>query len=727
MNTIGQPVSRVDAADKITGQARYARDLAIPGMLYMKLVFAGRPHARILSVDTSEAEKMPGVVAILTAKDVPNNIYGLMVVDTPVFCDERVRYGGDRIAAVVAETQDQAAEAAKLVKVSYEDLPLLSDPVEAMKQGAPLIHDNRPGNVAHSVRVRRGDVAAGFLEADVIVEREYFTPAQEHAFLEPEAGLAYIDDEGHVTVRCAGQSAHDDRRQIAGVLGIPEGDVRVIYHLTGGAFGGREDISVQIVLALAAWKLRRPVKISWSRTESILGHGKRHPTTMRYRWGARRDGKIVAAEISVVTDAGAYTYTSGAVLDLFYFAAVGPYDIPNVSVDGQAIFTNNNPSCGFRGFGIPQAAFAAELQVEQLAEELGIDPITLRLRNCLKDDSLLPTQSKVVGGASLTELIETCARAAGASESENGWKLPTLDSPNPNKRRGIGLATGFKSSGLNFGFPETSEARVVLHGRAEIERAEVHTACAEVGQGSYTALAQIAAEELGLDMGKIEMITGDTSDVGDAGMTSASRLTLMAGNAVREAARLAMEAWKDEDRPAVGEGRWDAPKTTAPDSETGACFPFFSLSYGAQAVEVEVDIETGETELLRVVAVHDPGRMINPQLVMGQIYGGIIQAQGWAMIEDFITEQGKVLTDSLSTYLIPTALDVPPNIDVILIEKPDPVSSLGVRGMGEIPFVPLAPAIASAVRDATGVWFDSLPLKPERVLAGLQGQRLRKG
>jgi CO/xanthine dehydrogenase Mo-binding subunit len=366
LQMVGQSVIRKDSWAKVTGQAQYASDVSMPGMLYMKIIFAGRPHARIRSIDASAALKQPGVAAVLTAADVPVNQRGLIIPDQQVFCAEKVRFVGDQVAAVVAETPEQAARAARLVKIDYEDLPVLADPLEAMKAGATLVHDDKPGNICHQVRLRRGDADAALAQADIVVEREYFTPMQEHAYLEPEAGLSYIDEQGRVTVRTSGQSTHDDLRQIAAALDLPQEQVRVIYGAIGGAFGGREDVSIQIALALAAWKLQRPVKITWSRDESIIGHGKRHAIIMRHKWGARRDGTLIAAKVEIISDAGAYNYTSGDVLTNFRYAVAGAYQIPNVSLDGYAVYTNNVPGCAFRGFGSPQATFAAEMQIEEL-------------------------------------------------------------------------------------------------------------------------------------------------------------------------------------------------------------------------------------------------------------------------------------------------------------------------------------------------------------------------
>lgn len=722
MTAVGQSIARQDALSKVTGTAVFARDLCADGMLHMKLVFAGRPHARIVSLDTSRALAASGVHAVFTARDVPHNLYGLMIADQPVFCADVVRFVGDRVAAVVAETPEQAAEAAALVAVQYEDLPVLASPDQALRPGAPILHAEHPDNVLRTIRLRRGDAAAAMAAADFVVERTYYTSYQEHAFMEPEAGLGYIDEQGRVTVHGAGQNTHDDQRQIAAALGLPLEQVRIIYGPIGGAFGGREDISVQLVLALAAWRLRRPVKIAWTRTESITAHHKRHPIRLHYKWGARRDGMLVAAEMDIVSDAGAYASTSTSVLDNFLFAATGPYNIPHVRIDGRAVYTNNISTGALRGFGAPQAAFASELQMAHLAEALGIDPVTIRLRNCLRDGDLLATQSPVPGGVSVAELLKICAREAGAVETPDGWQLPNMGGvgdPSHAKKRGLGIAMSMKNSGFSFGFPEGSTARVVLRGDTEIEAAEVHTAAAEVGQGVHSVLAQLAAERLGIPVERVTVVASDTANIDDAGPASASRLTFFAGNAVVTAADMALARWLDEDRPAVAEFHYRAPETTPFDPETGASVNSVSFTYTAQAVEVEVDAETGAIRLERVVAVLDPGRAVNPQQVRGQIEGAVVQAQGWTVLENLVTEGGRILTDTLSTYLIPTARDIPARVETHLLEKPDPEGPLGVRGVGEAPFGPLAPAIVCAVHDATGVWFDRLPLTPEAVWRGL--------
>ncbi len=741
MSIVGQSVPRVDAVAKVTGEALYPGDYNLPNQAYMKILFANRPHAIIRSIDISEAEALEGVIAIFTARDVPVNEYGLIMPDQPVLCGpgstkpfaERVRWIGDQIALVVAETEEIAAKARDLIRVDYEDLPVVTDPLEAMKEGAPLLHPERDSNIFCHYRIRKGDVEAAFAEADIIVEGEYRTPAQEHAYLQPEAGISFIDEEGRVTVIVGGQWAHEDREQIAHALGLPEEQVRVIYPPVGGAFGGREDMSVQIVLALAAWRLHqrginRPVKIVWSREESIIGHHKRHPYIIRARWGATREGKLLAADMEVIADGGGYAYTSTKVLGNATLMCTGGYEIPNVKVDSYAVYTNNMVTGAFRGFGGPQGAFAAEMQMNRLAEALGIDPVELRLKNVLREGSLLSVGTPLPKGVSLPEVIQKCAL-------ESGWQLERLEggetrakfigrpelkeSPAPHLKRGIGFAAAFKNVGFSFGAPENCWATVELHGATEIERVVVRHAASEVGQGSHTVIAQMAAEAAGVPLEKVQLVMADTAVTDNSGSVSASRMTFMAGNAVKGAVNLALEKWHAEDRPAVATYQYRPPRTTPFDPQTGKSEPNFAYGYVAQAVVVEVDTETGHVRVLDVVSANDVGRAVNPQQVQGQIEGGVVQAMGYALLENFVQQNGYVQTQHLSTYLIPTVLDVPQQVRSLILEYPDPIGPWGARGMAEMPFLPFAPAALAAVHDAIGVWFHEFPLTPERVLRGL--------
>jgi len=745
--SIGQSTPRVDARGKVTGTTPFSGDLRnVPGMLHIKMLFAERPHARVKRIKTDEAAAAPGVVAVFTAQDVPVNEYGLQWQDQPVLCGpaplhlppfspplrdasqkmggggvatDIVRFEGDQVAAVVAETEAAAAEAVRLIEVEYEDLPLVTDAVEAMKPGAPQLHPERgDSNICVHYKIRKGDVESAFAKADVIVEGEYKTPYQEHAYLQPEAGLAYIDEEGRVTVVAGGQWTHTDVREIAHCLALPEERVRVIYPAIGGAFGGREDMSVQIVLALAAWKLQRPVKIIWTRRESIIGHGKRHPVIAKAKWGATRDGKLVAAEMELISDGGAYMYTSNKVLGNSAITSTGPYFIPNVKTDVYGVYTNNVPGAAFRGFGAPQALFVAEMQMDKLAEKLGMDPLEFRLKNALRDGDTLGVGTPAPGPVSIVKVMEEAARAFGWGTGD-GSKVTKAGNPSSVLRRGRGFAAGFKNIGFSFGYQENCWAKVEIHGSDKIEKVIVHHAGAEVGQGTHTVMAQMAAEAVGVSADKVQMLTSDTATMGNAGSASASRMTFMAGNAIKGAAEAALAKWNAEERPAVAEFKYLAPKTTPFEPETGRATPNFAYAYSAQAVEVEVDTETGQVRVLRVVAADDVGQAINPMLVEGQIEGAVVQAQGYALLEDLKVKDGRILANQLSTYLIPTILDIPEKVESVIVEAPDPNGPWGARGVGELPFLPTAPAIVAAVHDATGVWFDEFPLTPEKVLRGL--------
>jgi CO/xanthine dehydrogenase Mo-binding subunit len=729
MTAIGQSLPRIDAMSKVTGVAPYPGDIDMPGQLWMKVLFAGRPHARIKRIDTAKAEQHPGVVAVFTAKDVPCNEFGLLVFDQPVLCGlgsdkpgaDVVRFVGDKVALVVAETEQAAAQGRDLIAFEWEDLPVVSDPRAAMQSGAIQILPDVEQNILKHYRIRKGNVDSAWGECAAVVEGYYQTPMQEHAYLQPEAGIAYIDEAGRITIKVAGQWTHEDQEQIAHALKLPKEQVRVIYPAIGGAFGGREDMSIQIVLALAAWKLERPVKIIWSREESMIGHHKRHAFTIKAKWGARQDGTLIAAECELISDAGPYAYTSPKVLGNATLMVTGPYDIPNVKVDSYTVLTNNVPGGAFRGFGGPQGAFAAELQIEKLAEALGLDPIELRMKNLLTDDSISSVGTKFPPGVTIDKVVAKCVQEAGW---ETGKGFPaTVQPTQPYLRRGRGFACAYKNIGFAFGFPERCVATIELRGAAEIEEAILYQAGADVGQGAHTVFVQMAADAVGVPLEKVRLVASDTANSGDSGSASASRLTFMVGNAIRGAATAALKKWKDEERPAIGTYRYVPPATTAMDPETGHCDPNFAYGYVAEAVEVEVDMETGHVRLVDVICADDVGKAINPQQIEGQIEGAVVQAAGYALLENFIMENGRVLTPHLSTYLIPTVLDVPERVKSVILEYADQVGPWGARGMSEMPYLPLAPAIAAAIHNATGVWIDEFPYTPDRVWKKLRQNR----
>lgn len=727
LHTIGKSLPRVDARGKVTGEALYSGDLSMPGMLHMKLLFAGRPHARVKQINTSAAEAAPGVVAIYTAKDVPVNEYGLQWRDQPVLCGPNpspttkpgtdvVRFVGDQVAAVVAHTEAEAAAAVKLIEVEYEDLPLVDDAEEALKPGAPRVHEEiGDSNICVHYKIRKGDVEEGFAKAAVIVTGEYRTPVQEHAYLQPEAGLAYMDDAGRIAVVAGGQWTHEDQEQIAHALNMPDENIRVIYPAIGGAFGGREDMSVQIVLALAAWKLQRPVKIIWSRQESMIGHGKRHATVIRSKWGATQDGKLIAMENEIIGDGGAYMYTSNKVLGNSAITSTGPYLVPNVKTDVYGVYTNNVPGAAFRGFGAPQALFMAEMQMDKLAEKLGMDPVEIRLKNALKDGDTMGVGTPSPSPVSVTQCIE-----AARDRFAWGERKQKTEKSVSHLKRGQGFAAGFKNIGFSFGYQENCWAKIEIHGKGEIEKVVLYHAGAEVGQGTHTVMLQMAAEATGVPFEKVSILASDTATSGTSGSVSASRMTFMAGNAIKGAAELALKKWNgEEERPAVAEYKYLAPRTTEFDHETGYSRPNFAYAFVAQAIEVEVDTETGHVHVVRVISADDVGQAINPALVEGQVEGAVVQAQGYAVLEDYKTKNGRVLTDQFSTYLIPTILDIPEKVETVIVQVPDPNGPWGARGIGELPYLTVAPAIASAIHDAIGVWVDEFPFTPERILRAL--------
>jgi CO/xanthine dehydrogenase Mo-binding subunit len=722
---IGASVPRPDALNKVTGAALYPGDLVRPGMLHLKVVFAHRPHARIVAIDSSAALAQPGVVAVLTAADVPYNAFGLVDADQPVLCADVVRFEGDKVALVVAETAAAAAAGARLVAVSYEDLPIVSDPRRALEPDAPLVHEQRGTNLLYHIPIRKGDATQALAQADLVLDGEFSTGWQEHAFLQPEAGVAHIDDQGRVVVETAGQWLHEDRRQIAQMLQLPEDQVVIRYAAIGGAFGGREDLSIQHVLALAAWKLRRPVALVWSREESMIGHHKRHPITIRCRWGAMRDGRIIAVTAEVIADGGAYASTSQEVVKIAALLASGCYEVAHIAVDGYAVYTNNIPSGAFRGFGAPQAQFSSEIMVTRLAHALGIDPIELRRRNIYREGSIEPTQHPVPPGVSALPVLERCVEEARRRIEEPRTKnqQPGTES-GQYVRRGVGIACGIKNIGYSFGYPEQSTATVELIGGAEVEHAHLRVGAADVGQGVHLILRQIAAETLGLPLEKITIISDDSSETPNAGSASASRLTYMAGRAVHDAALAALQLWADEERPACATVQYRSPATTPLDPVTTAGRPNYAYGYAAQAVEVEVNLLTGQVQVLKVISVHDVGKAINRQQVEGQIEGCVAQALGYALLEHFQMRDGHILTPHFSTYLLPTAMDMPTEIVPVVLELADPNGPYGARGMAEMPLVPLAPAIASAIYDATGVWVTQQPMTPERVLAALSAHHV---
>lgn len=729
-------VKRIDAFDKVTGKAKFPADFYYPDQLVMKVLFSEKVHAIIQSVDITEASKQPGVVAILTSKDVPNNEYGLGKTDQPVLCGptpgkeyaNRVRCLSDKVALVIAESEEIAEKARQMIKVEYEELPIVDNVDLAFTATDNFVHPDIGSNVFCHYKIRKGDVIDPFKDAEIIVEDSYETPVQEHAYLQPEAGVAYFDDEDRITVIVGGQWIHEDQEQIAHSLKLNRDRIRVIYPAIGGAFGGREDMSVQIILALAVLKLdergiRRPVKIVWSRQESIIGHHKRHAYKIHAKWGAKKTGKLIAAEIKIVADGGAYYSTSTKVLGNATIMCTGPYYIPNVVVDSFAVYTNNLTGGAFRGFGGPQAAFEAESQINKLADLLHIDPVEFRLMNTVKEGQNLSVESPLPKGNSIDAVIKRCAEESGWHVDKEGHYSRNNHSKRLSKQlvRSTGFACGFKNIGFSFGAPESCWAIIELHGRSEIDYALLKHAGAEVGQGAHTAFTIMVAKALSLPVEKVHLEASDTATSKDSGSVSASRMTFMAGNAIIGAAKIALENWNKEDRPAIGEFKYVPPATTPFDPETGKSTPNFAYGYVAESVTSVIDVETGEITIDDVCVVDDVGFAINKGAIEGQIEGAISQALGYTVTENFVQKGGRVLTDKFSTYLIPTALDMPKSVRSILLECHDAVGPFGVRGMGEMPYMPFAPALTHSIFISSGKWFNSFPLTPDRVSDKLHG------
>ncbi len=746
---LGEVVEKPDAHGKVTGTTIYAGDINAVDMLHAKVVFTNQVHARITSLDVSEAAAQQGVHLVLTAADVPVNEYGLTKFDQPVLvgpCSTKrtrvaadvSRWEADHLAVVVAETEQIAQNAAQLIVAQWQPLEVVADIDAAMGAGAVRLHpeDESDSNIYAHLKIRRGDINAAFSQATHVVEGHYEFPYQEHAYLQTEAAVSYVDDEGRVTVETAGQWTHEDQQQVAHALDLPLEQVRIIYRAIGGAFGGKEDMSLQVVMALAAKKLhdvgtKRPVRCEWSREESIIGHHKRHRGRVDTRWAADHRGCILAVQADAYLDAGAYNYTSNKVLGNLHLCVAGAYEVQNAHIDSRAVYTNAPPGGAFRGFGAPQGTYVAEMQMNKLAVLSGIDAVELRKRNLLRDGSVGICGTEMPLGVSLPQVVEAAAQKAQ-------WSLPraevtplsvfaSLAPASKTVRRGRGFACAFKNIGFSFGFPERSVATLVLHGDqrspdnpSEPESADLYLAGADVGQGAHTAFLQLASEATGLPIEAINPVFSDTATSGDSGSASASRLTWMTGNAILGAAEEAAKSWLNGDRPAIGEFRF-VPPPTEPLDPAGLepTTPNFAYGYVAEAVDLSVDIETGHIKVHDVVCAIDVGRAINRALLIGQVEGAIIQAHGYALAENLKVVDGRILNPRFSGYLIPGIADIPERVRSVLLEIPDPRGPFGVRGMAEMPFIPYAPAVAAALHDATGVWFDSFPLTPVRVLEGL--------
>jgi CO/xanthine dehydrogenase Mo-binding subunit len=726
LGRVGEVVPRVDAPPKVKGEFAYASDLVVPGMLWGHTLRSPYAHARIVAVDISQAVTMDGVHAVLTHDDVPGQkTYGLEFPDQPVLAIDRVLYFGEAVALVAAEHPEQARRAAAAIRVEYEPL----DPVTDMERATELpdLHPERPTrghgyyddprpNVVRHIAIRHGDVDA---TGDVRVSGVYDVGIQDQAFLGPESGLAVPDGEGGVDIYVATQWLHVDRAQVAPCLGLPLAAVRIHLGGVGGAFGGREDLSMQVHGALLALHTNRPVKIVYNRQESFTGHVHRHPARIWCEHRATREGKLVNVRMRILLDGGAYASSSTAVASNAASFAAGPYEVPNALIESTAVYSNNPPCGAMRGFGAVQTCFAAEAQMDKLAAALDIDPVELRLLNALKPGDVLPTGQVITGSLPIAETI----RAAQVLERPAAEELPRDPLRLPGGagnttrgegvRRGVGFAVGFKNIAYSEGFDDYCAARVRLLADGS---AEVHCAAAEVGQGVTGVILQVARTELGIQ--DVQLAPGQTATVESSGSASASRMTWMAAGAVRDACRAALE--EQQRRPGEEidvERLYRHPRTTPLDPETGQITgerAHVAFAACAMKVVAEVDVELGLTRVVWIGAAQDVGKAVNPQQVEGQIEGGTAQGLGLALMEEVQTRDGLITNASFTDYLIPTALDMPP-VESVLIEDPEPDAPYGVKGVGEPPTVVSTAAVVAALRAATGRELTRVPVKPDDI------------
>jgi CO/xanthine dehydrogenase Mo-binding subunit len=750
MTLIGAGVPRPDAADKVRGEARFVDDLAFPGMLHARVIRSPIPHGRILRVDLSRVATHPRVHCTVTPDDVPGeNVVHVIYDDQPALASDVVRYVGEPVALLAAEDRESAREAETLARVDYEALPAVSDPLEALRPGAPVVavpaaaegRDESP-NLFNRMRLVKGDVKRGFAEADVIVEGEYRTGYQEHAYLETQGAIAVPEEQGAITIYGSLQCPFYVQGAVAKVLGLPLAKVRVVQTATGGAFGGKEDVPSQVasLAALLAWKARRAVKLVYDREEDVLTTSKRHPSVVRYKSGAKKDGTLTAIEVDFVYNAGAYQTLSSAVLWRGLLTAAGPYRVPNVGIDGRSVATHTVPNGAFRGFGSPQVIFAHESQMDSLAERLGMDRLEIRRRNALRvgDETACGQRLKESVG-----VLETIERARELSRWEDRLRaVAAFNTSHPHRRRGLGVSSVLYGVGLGAKSPFLDKAGAYLKLEAD-GSVTLAVGTVEMGQGLTAALSQIACEALEIPIDRLQLTPVDTTRVPDSGPTVASRGTLMSGLAVLDAVKKLRARILDASNglgipeeeiparlneiarsfflrnldPAV-EG-WAHAEPVDWNPETGLGNPYFVYSYATHVAEVEVDLTTGEISLEDCVAVHDSGKILNQGTASGQVEGGIVQGLGFAVTEEIAEKDGRLKVKGFTTYRIPTIRDAPPSPTVEFVEALYSPGPFGAKGLGEVPLMAAHAAIARAVAHAIGKAVSAYPLSPERVRQAL--------
>jgi CO/xanthine dehydrogenase Mo-binding subunit len=743
---IGRSVRRVDSHDKLSGNARYAGDISFPGMLQTKVLRSDRPHAKILAIRTEAATAHPGVVAVLTHADIPGkNVVGLVKPDQTVLCVDKVRYIGDPVALVAAESEEAAEAALALIEVDYEDLPGVFSPEEALRPDAPPIHAG--GNLLKEHTLLKGDPEGTLAGAEVVIRNTYRTQMVEHAYLEPEAGVAIFEN-GKATVWTPSKYAHSDQREMSVVLGLATGNVRVVNTTVGGCFGDKTSLSAGYYAALAAVVTGRPARTVYSREESFFASRKRHPFTIDYTLGATREGKLLAAKIDILVDGGAYTASSPTVMFKALVHAAGPYDIPHVAMKLTFAYTNNPVGGSMRGLGVPQTAFAHESQIDLLARELGMDPFDLRLKNAMRPGTATATGHRLNDSVALVETIERVRREVKAAGTPPATAA---------KRYGWGVGSMFYGIGQT-ARPNPGRARVEVDSEG---RFTLYIGIGDVGQGSSTAMTQIAAEALKRPLEAIRIVAGDTASCPDSGVTAASRVTYIVGKAVEmaavdllgqlkvqaaallgiDAARLsydgegfrtaggggrrvavaeAVRAARQAGIDPCGRGEYDPPFTPL-DGQTGQGEPMATYAFATQAALVGVDMETGEVEVLKVIACHDVGRAVNPAAVEGQIEGAVSMGLGFSLSEEILLQAGRIRNPGFSQYFVATVLDMP-EIRSLIAEAPESSGPFGAKGVGEPALIPTAPAVVNAIHAAAGIRVKELPATAEKVWRLLQGR-----
>ncbi|HVP58752.1 MAG TPA: xanthine dehydrogenase family protein molybdopterin-binding subunit [bacterium] len=750
---VGRPMPVVDSPAKSAGRLRFLQDLSLPGMLHAKMVLAGRPHAMITSIETARARGARGVIAVATALDVPGqNRVGVVIDDQPLFADLKVRYEGDCVAAIAAETLEAAEAGAALVEVRYEELPTVASLADAAGPGAVPVHEG--GNLAVEHTIVKGDVARGEAECTTVVEGTYVSPVQEHAYLETVGGIAIPKADGSVEVLTSTQCPFYVRDAVARCLGLALSKVRVVELPVGGGFGGKEDVPSEICarVALLAVLTRRPVKLVLTREEDIAYSSKRHPMEMDYRLGCDRQGLIRFADVRLRSDVGAYATLSPIVLFRSAVHASGPYSIPHVRIKAQGFYSNTAPKGAMRGFGTPQVVFGCEAAIEQLAASAGIDSLRLRRRNALKSGDQTATGQVLEDSVGFIETLDKAAEVIGGDAA---WDKPRAAGPGRVRARGV--------ASMFYGVSLGAIGRLIDKGAAKVEvlkdgSVSVFIGCTDMGQGALTVITQIAADALGIAPEKITVNRVDTHVVPDSGPTVASRATVMSGNAVVDAcarlrARMLEVASAMLGGPVVHDaagGRisrsdsgtsltmaevikecharrvelattgWYKPPDCLVDKSSGQGRAYYVYSFATDVADVEVDTETGHVDVVGLQAIHDSGRIVNPLTASGQVEGGIAQGIGLALRERFSQAGGRVTSTDLATYLVPTALDLSDNIGAHFVERPSKDGPFGAKGLGEPAIIPVAAAIANAVSNAVGTRVTSLPIDPEWVVAALR-------